>query len=193
MNPRNAFFAVAPLFCLGACAFTPASVALTPSAVQTEDNVGQNTPVAFRFVDDRDDVVVGHRSMGDNGAKISAPDLPKLVEAKLREGLEKKHFILVPDGAPAPQSVTYRIRAFKFGIEEGFFTGGQNAAASIAVDASRGISAYQNVYRYNDEERIMVVPTESAINTQMNTALDAILIKAFADQKLYAFLKGAPS
>jgi hypothetical protein len=98
--------------------------------------------------------------------------------------------VLTSEEGAAPQAVTFRLRAFKFGIEQGFFTGGRNATASIAVEGTRGTAQYQNVYRSNDEERITAVPTEGSINTQMNSALDAVLIKAFADQRLSAFLKG---
>ncbi len=84
----------------------------------------------------------------------------------------------------------YRLRSFKFEIEQGFFTGGRNAAAALAVDASRNGQSYNNVYRSNSEQRILFVPGESEINQQMNAAMNQILAQAAADANLDRFLTG---
>jgi uncharacterized lipoprotein YajG len=169
---------------LGGCTFTPHDVQLSPPAQNFTSDVGHGTRVFFRFVDDRDDVTVGHRGVGGNGAKINASELPGLVEAQLRDALIKKNFQLVSVEPEGEAAVTYRLRAFKFDIERGFFSGGQNTAAALAVDARRSDKSYAQVYRFNAEQRIQVVPGSDEINSVMNAALTQILQQATTDAAL---------
>jgi uncharacterized lipoprotein len=175
---------------LSGCAFTPAELALKPPTSMSNSDVGHGTPVSFKFVDERDDVTVGHRGVSTMGAKISAQDLPGMMEADLRKDIANKQFAIAQDGQHADAEVIFRLRSFKFDIESGFFTGGRNANAALAVDARRGDKTYNNVYRYNSEQRILFVPGESEINQQMNAALDQILTKAYDDGELSRFLSG---
>jgi uncharacterized lipoprotein len=175
---------------LAGCAFTPAELALKPPTSTSSSDVGRGTPVAFKFTDERDDVTIGHRGVSTMGAKISSQDLPGMIEGDLRKDVANKQFTIVPEGQHADAEVIFRLRSFKFDIESGFFTGGRNANAALAVDARRGDKSYNNVYRYNSEQRILFVPGESEINQQMNAALNEILTKAYDDAELSRFLAG---
>jgi uncharacterized lipoprotein YajG len=170
------------------CVFTPHEVQIAPTTQAVSSEIGRGTRVFFRFIDDRDDVTVGNRGISGNGAKINAADLPRTVEAELRKGLQQKQFELVPVETSADAAVTYRMRSFKFAIERGFFTGGQNAAAALAVDARHKDRSFANVYRYNDEQRIVVAPGGDEINRQMNAVLSDLLQQANADKELDRFL-----
>ncbi len=178
------------LLLVGACAFTPHDVHLNPGIQNYASDVGHGTRVYFRFIDDRDDVTVGHRGVGGNGAKISATELPILIDAQLRDAMTKKNFLLVAAEPEGAASVTYRLRAFKFDIERGFFSGGQNTAATLAVEARRSDRSYAQVYRYNAEQRIQVVPGGDDINNLMNAALTQVLQQATTDVALDGFLTG---
>ena len=175
---------------VGACAFTPHELAVKPAVEPAASDVGQGTRVFFRFVDERDDVTIGHRSVATVGAKISSSDLPGIIEAQLRQSLMKKQFQLTDSEPAGVAEVTYRLRSFKFDIESGFFSGGRNASAALAVDARRGDRSYTTVYRYNSEERILFVPAGNEIDAQMNAALNQILVKADADESLMHLLAG---
>ena len=175
---------------LSACAFTPHNVTVDPKVTMADSDIGNGTRVYFRFVDERDDTVVGHRAAGTMGAKVTADNLPHVVETTLRDGLVKKHFTLSDQQAGTDASVIYRLRSFKFDIETGFFTGGRNSAAALAVEARRGERSYDKVYRFNDETRIVFLPGESEIDQQMNGALSDILDKALSDTDLDRMLAG---
>jgi uncharacterized lipoprotein YajG len=175
---------------LSACAWTPHDVQLRPTVEGTASNVGNGTRVFFRFIDDRDDVMVGHRSVATVGAKISAKDLPDIFKARLQDQLQKKQFQLVDAEGSADARVTYRLRSFKFEIEQGFWTGGANAAAALSVDGDRKGRSYAKVYRSNSEERIMAIPGGDAIDNQMNTAMNQLLQQADADEDLTRTLTG---
>jgi uncharacterized lipoprotein YajG len=175
---------------VSACAFTDHDTVPRSTAVAGNSDIGAGTKLYFRFVDDRDDVVVGHRGPGGNGAKITASTLPGQVESDLRDALVKKHFSIVPVEQGADASVVYHLRSFKFDLSRGFFTGGENAAAALAVDARRKDRSYDKVYRYSNEERVVVVPTGDQIDDRMNTGLTSILQQAYGDSALDAFLAG---
>ena len=183
-------FAVSGLALLSACAFTPAELELRPTVDAQASDIGRGSTVAFKFVDERDDVTIGHRSVATVGAKISSQQLPTLVEEDLRDALIRKHFTLIAPQQHSDVEVVYRLRSFKFDVETGFWTGGRNASAALAVDARRKDESYDKVYRYNSEERILVVPTEIDINKQMNEALSQILAQAATDKDLDRFLAG---
>jgi uncharacterized lipoprotein YajG len=175
---------------LSACAFTDHDAVLRSSAIPGTSQIGQGTKLYFRFVDDRDDVVLGHRATGGNGAKITAAGLPNLVEDSLRYALVQKSFALTPVEQDADASVIYHLRSFKFDLSMGFWTGGENSAAALAVDARRKDRSYDKVYRYNNEERTIVVPAGSQIDDQMNVGLTSILGQAYGDAALDRFLAG---
>jgi uncharacterized lipoprotein len=179
---------VAVLLLLTGCAFTPAELELRPQVRVPDTVIGEGTAVSFRFIDDRDDVTIGHRSVATVGAKISAQQLPATVERILREILTEKHYRIVADQNAAAAEVTYRLRSFKFEIETGFFTGGRNSSAVLTVEARRRGQEYSHVYRDNSETRILVVPGEADINQQMNAALSRILTEAANDNDLDRFL-----
>lgn len=163
---------------------------LRPMAVAGNSDLGRGTKVYFRFVDERDDVVIGHRGVGGNGAAINTTDLPKVMETSLRDALSRRGYQLVDAEQASDASVTYRLRSMKFDISQGFFTGGEDVTAAMAVEAKRGNRTYDQVYRYNDEQRDVVVPTGNAIDDHVNTALTSILQQAYGDNNLDSTLIG---
>lgn len=186
---RFSILLMTALFISG-CAWTPHSVDLQPQVSTAQSSVGTGTRLFMRFVDERDDMIVGHRAVGDNGAKITAEQLPSVVEGQLRDGETKKGYTLVPSQEGSDATVTFRLRSFKLGIEQGFWSGGQNVAAALTVDARCGLKDYNNVYRHESEKRIQVIPDGHEIDQVMTAALSEILSKALSDDNLDLFLTG---
>jgi uncharacterized lipoprotein YajG len=175
---------------MSACAWTPKELELTAQPRVKESTVGSGTVLFFRFIDDRDDLTVGHRSVATVGAKITAEQLPQYVEARLRDGLLKKGYLLTDNESVAQSSVVYRLRAFKFYLEAGFFTAGENKSAAMSADARRADKTYSNVYRFSDEDRDIFVPGGQELDDEMNEALASVLTAALNDEKLDKFLTG---
>ena len=163
---------------------------LQPQVDVAQSSVGAGTRLYMRVIDERDDMIVGHRAVGDNGAKITAEQLPSMVETQLREGETKKGYTLIPSQEGSEATVTFRLRSFKLGIEQGFWSGGQNVAAALSVDARRGPKDYSNVYRHESEKRIQVIPDGHEIDQVMTAAISEILSKALSDGNLDLFLTG---
>lgn len=175
---------------ISGCTFTPHDVQVAPTAPTPVSTVGNGTRLFFQYVDDRDDVTVGHRGVATVGAQVTAQDVSSVVQSHLRTMLQNKGYTLSDVPANTDASITYRLRAFKFDIESGFFTGGQNADVALGVDAARGPQTYRTVYRSNSDERILAVPTGDAIDSQMNAVLDDVLTKAANDPALDSLLTG---
>lgn len=175
---------------IAGCQYVPHELELKPQVYVSEATVGTNTRVHLRLVDERDDATVGHRAVATIGAKISAKNLPTVVESELRNGLAKKGYQLVPSAEGADAVATFRLRAFKYYIEQGLWSGGQNTSAVLAVDARRSNQDYTNVYRFSNEDRIVTVQDGGALDHAMNAALTSILKKALTDTELDLFLTG---
>lgn len=175
---------------LSGCAWTPHQVKVAPQVSVAPSDLGRDTKVFFRFTDERDDTTVGHRSVATVGAQITAPQLDDQVQLQLKDSLQKKGYQLVTSEAAADDTLTFRLRAFQFYIEKGYFSGGQEASAVLAVDALRRGLTYTNVYRHNSDQRIQFVPGGDDIDAQMNLVLSDILQQAATDTSLDAFLTG---
>lgn len=178
----------AALALLTSCAFTPHDLELHPTVQPVESGIGHDTRLFFRFVDDRDELTVGNRGAGLMGAKVSAANLPQLIEAQLHLDLQKKAFQFASSESGADATVIYKLRSFSFKIETGFFTGGRDANAALAVEAIRNGKTYDKIYRSTSETRILFVPTGDEIDGQMSAALNDILTQADKDQDLDRFL-----
>lgn len=177
------------LLLLQGCTFTQHDVALTANAPPIQNNVGKGTKVALRIFDDRETQTVGQRGAGKIGADISVSDLVTHLEREVKTGLESQGFEVLPDGASdADARLTVALRAFKFFIETGFWTGANNVEIMIKAEAERGEQAYLNTYRFDSETRSLVVPDGSKIDTALNAGLSDVLTQLMADKDLMTFL-----
>ncbi len=125
------------------------------------------------------------------GADITSAQIMPIIERELRTGFAAKGFTIANDGVPADATVTARLRAFKFFIETGFWTGAENTSVAIGINADRGVKDYEQVYRYSTEDRTMVVPKGTEIDEALNAALADVFRQIFADQQLMQFIASA--
>jgi len=177
---------------LAGCAFTPHQVGVTASAPKDASTIGEGTALFVEVFDDRDSTVVGQRGVGMQGADITAPQVIPAVERELRAGFEAKGFRIVDNKTAANARVEARLRAFKFFIESGFWTGAENTDVVIAVEARNGADDYKKVYRMSGEESAIVVPGGDAIDQKLNAGLTQVLGQIMRDEQLLQFLARRP-
>jgi uncharacterized lipoprotein YajG len=177
---------------LGACAFTPHEVPITATAPKVESSVGNGITLALDVLDDRDSLVAGQRGQGMMGADITAPQVVAALERELTEGFEAQGFNVVPANSPADVDFEARLRAFKFFIESGFWTGAENTDVVVAVEAERAGTDYDRVYRSSDETAALFVPGGEAIDQKLNAALSSVLTQIMNDDALITFLARRP-
>ena len=122
------------------------------------------------------------------GADITVNNIIPALETELKEGLEAKGFTVVSSKDSADAEFQANLRAFKFFIETGFWTGAENINVVIKVEAEKGTDDFERNYRVSEEDRTMVIPAGEVIDDKLNAALEVVLSKIMADEELMAFL-----
>ena len=194
INKTRSLVAIITVLLFSGCAFTPHEVQMTATAPRLTSDVGQGVTVGVRIVDDRESSTVGQRGVGMQGADVSANSLITHIERQTRQLLSDKGFKIVDynDSETADVKLTVSMRAFKFFIETGFWTGANNVDVILKSEARRGAEDYVNTYRFNNEERMLVVPDGAGIDDMLNSALLDVFTKMAADSDLYKFLANKP-
>ena len=171
------------------CAFTPQQADITPDLQLVQTNEGNGTRVHLRVQDERPNQIIGRRGTGAmKGAEItSTQDLAVVFHDAIKEGLEKKGFAVVLDEHQA-HDLKIEIRSFEYDVSMGFWTGGVHTNAAIKAIAERGDDDYENIYRYEGEKRVMVVPGKDKNQQLINQMANGVLTEFFNEKALITFL-----
>jgi uncharacterized lipoprotein YajG len=169
------------------CALTPHDARLTPATQAASSDIGRGTRVFFRFIDVRDDVTLGQRGNRQSGT-VKAADLPRTLEAQLRDMLERKQFEVVTDEPTADARVIYRLRSFRYGTQVNFWTLAPTAVATLEVEAWRKDRSQATIYRSRSEKLSAFSPEGDKIDSVLNAALDDLLQQAGTDGVIFRLL-----
>jgi uncharacterized lipoprotein len=174
---------------LGACAFTPQKVTLQPMLSVTGSEIGKGKLISLRVVDERPKQVLGHRGTAYGAAAeiTTDQDVSEVVRNKVSEGLRANGFDVVT-GANSLFSMKVEIRLIEYTTSQGMWTGGIHTKAALKVICKNGTREYENIYRQENEERIMVVPTAERNEEFINKVVSQTLDKIFQDAELMRFL-----
>lgn len=176
------------------CAFTPHEVQMSAAVPRMTSDIGKGITVGLRIIDDRDSSTVGQRGVGMQGADVSANALIPHIERQTQQLLSDKGFKVVGynDNTNTDAKLTVSMRAFKFFIETGFWTGANNVEVILKSEARNDAEDYVNTYRFNTEERMLVVPDGAGIDDMLNSALLDVFTQMAADGELFEFLANKP-
>lgn len=175
---------------LGACAFNPQKVNLQPVLTASGSDVGKGRLISLKVVDERPKYVLGHRG-GAYGAAAEITtdqDVSEIIRSKVSEGLRAHGFEVAAAGANAPLSMKVEIRLIEYSTSTGMWTGGVHTKAALKVVCKNASRDYENLYRQENEDRIMVVPTAEKNEESINKVISETLDKNFQDQELMKFL-----
>jgi hypothetical protein len=75
----------------------------------------------------------------------------------------------------------------------GFFTGGVHTRAALKAVAQRNQGDFEELYRAEGEERVLIVPTAASDAERINLVLSQAIDKLLADQRLLEFLAAPPN
>jgi uncharacterized lipoprotein YajG len=180
----------AAVLLLGACAFNPQKVTLQPVLTVSGSDVGKARVISLKIVDERPKQVLGHRGTAyGSAAEITTDqDVSEIVRDKVSEGLRANGFDVVSAGANSPLSMKVEIRLIEYSTSTGMWTGGIHTKAALKVVCKNGSRDYENLYRQENEDRIMVVPTAEKNEEFLNKVVAQTLDKIFQDQELMKFL-----
>ena len=154
---------------------------------------GRDTKVAVKVIDERPSKSLGRRSAGLYGdaAEIkSEQDLAVVIADQVRAGLEKMGFIATDLKDTAISNLTIEVRLLEYSTSTGFWTGGVQAQGALKAIARNNNDTYDKMYRYNNEERILMTPTAEANEKLINKALGKVLQQLLDDEELIRTLKG---
>jgi len=173
---------------LASCAFTPHEVSIVAHAPTDVSSVGEGVSFYLQVIDDRESLVVGQRGTQMVGADITAGQIIAVLERELMAGFEAKGFTVSISDTSGDVEVEARLRAFKFFIETGLWTGAENTSVVIAIEAKKLGKDYDRTYRSSSEESIMFIPGGDSIDAKLNATLSHVLSQIMSDEKLMAFL-----
>ncbi len=183
------FISIVMCFLFG-CAFSPQEVMLEPTLNIAETNIGNGAKVSFDVVDERDDILIGHRgSAYGKAAKISNnQDITQVFSDAITEGLKRNGFLPVEGSDNSTRQLKVQIRLIRYETSMGFWTGGVHTKATIKAIASNNGKTYAKLYRVENEKRFLFVPESKENNRLINDIVSEVINELFNDEKLMSFL-----
>lgn len=170
---------------VSACAYTPHDVQIDAQAPAINSDAGQGKKLGLRIFDDRPSTTVGQRGAMNIGADITADQLMDRFEEEVTDAYAAQGFEIVDYNNPSADArLEASMRNFNFFIESGFWTGANNVDIVIKADAKNGRRTYAETYRFQSEERMLVVPDAESISTSLNAGLSDVLTKMTTDSQL---------
>ena len=175
------------------CAFTPQQVTFNPKLdTITNSNQGNNVSVSVQVSDERVSKSLGRRGSGYGpAAEISSTEnLADIVNDQLVSGLRKKGFnaVSAKNDAGTNAKLLIEIRLLEYSTSMGFWTGGVHIKGAVKALAQKNNKAFDQIYRVEKEERVVVVPTAETNSEWLNQTLTELLTQVLQDANLVNFL-----
>ncbi len=173
------------LFLVSACAYTPQQATLEVTPEIAKANIGAGKTVAVSVVDERLEKSLGHRgtAYGKAAAITTDQDLTKVIREAFYKALTSKGFKPVSTLQKADKKLETELRHFEYSTSTGFWTGGIHVKGAMKVYAS-GSPKYENMYRIEKEERVVLVPGAESNERILNEGLTMLVEKIFQDEAL---------
>jgi len=177
-------------FVASSCAFIAQEVKLAPTVSIASSNVGRGTSVGVRVVDERPKKALGHRGAAYGAAAeiTTKDDLAEVVRVEIEKGLKGKSFGLAQFSQDYPVRLSVEVRLLEYATSTGFWSGGIHTRGALKAIATKNGRGYEKLYRVEDEDRVIVVPTADRNEHLINEALSKLIGELFNDQELFTFL-----
>ena len=171
------------------CAFNPQQANLNPELNVASSNIGNTRSVYVNVLDERSNKSLGRRGTAYGAAAeiTSEQELSIIVDRELKKALKIKGF-KIAEKASADNLLTVEIRGLEYSTSQGFWTGGVHITGALKGRAKNGSSEMEKMYRYEKEERVVIVPTAETNEKWLNEALTETLNQLINDPELLNFL-----
>lgn len=173
---------------LSSCAFVDESITLKHASQVPASTVGNGRQLGLNVVDERTTTIIGFRGPLRTAEIRTVQDLRQLVDDAVTQGLRDQGFAPVTYAETDPVTLTVQIRELSYETSMGFFTGGIHTRAALKAIAQRNRMTFEELYRVEEEERVLIVPTEASDAERINLTLSHVIDKMLADQRLLEFL-----
>jgi uncharacterized lipoprotein len=173
-----------------ACAFNSQTVKLAPQPVVAATALGQGVELSVEVVDERPSQSLGRRGGGFGpAAEITTDqDVAAVVHAAVVDGV-RRHGFAIAAGASAPAHLKVELRLLEYSTSQGFWTGGVQVQAALKATALRNGKSFEQLYRSDNENRVMIVPTAGTNEEWINAGLSDVLGKLLSDTALLEALR----
>lgn len=173
---------------INGCAYISQQVKIMPDLYVPESNIGQGKMVALSIIDERPDKTIGHRGSGFGKAAAinTVQDIRTTIQDEIVKGLQRKGFTLV--SSDSERILKVEIRLIEYSTSIGFWTGGVHTKAALKAIASNNNKSYENLYRINNDRRVVIVPSANENERLINEVVTQVLEELFRDEKLFSFL-----
>ena len=177
---------------VGGCAFVDENITLQPTSVLPPSAVGSGQRVGVNVVDERTTSIIGRRGPMRSAEIQAAQDVRKVVDNAVNQGMRNQGFVPVPYTKAEPVTLEVQVREFSYDTSTGFFTGGIHTRAALKAIARRSEDGFEEMYRTEEEDRVIVVPTEASDAERLNLVLSHTIDQMLADQRLLSPLYAPP-
>lgn len=179
---------------VASCAFKKQEAELNPVVEIATSQIGQGQTVLLKVLDERASKSLGRRGTAYGAAaEITAKEeLADIVQQEIAKGLRRKGFTVVDSVSDvATNQLVVEIRTMEYSTSQGFWTGGVHLKGALKGRASKSKNSNKNfeqMYRYEREERVAFVPGAKKNERWINEALAETLKKLINDRELLTFL-----
>ena len=172
---------------ISGCAYVPHSLNLSINNTNPPSNIGEGLSIYINVIDDRDSEIIGKRGVSNIGGSITANQLMPIFETAIINGFKNKSFTINAND-DADVSIQIKLRAFKYMVSQGFWTGGEDISVVINAEAKNSGANFQKTYRFSNEERIVFIAEGSGLDRNLNNALNITISELLNDKELDNFL-----
>jgi uncharacterized lipoprotein len=174
------------LLAVSGCAWTPQAVSVKPDVVTASEAVAQNKQIQLTVVDERPRESLGTRGVKGVGAHLTvAGDLTEVVRQSVTDGLKQRGFIVISNKPPDGRELRVEIRSLDYEVTQGFWTGSLRANCSLKGICIIGSARpYENLYRGQLQENIMVVQSSGANEKYINAVISQAINELLKDEQL---------
>jgi uncharacterized lipoprotein len=174
---------------IAACAHSPVQVVVQPHVDVAPDSIGSGHTINVRGVNQLPGGGLG--SLGGIYADSSNVSLANNIEnslgAALAQGFEAWSFRTVDSGADV--QVVANLTDLSYDSPNKLYTTKVNTGAEIQLQVTVGGATYYGNYSSSGKDRNLIKPSREEVESSINQLLSATLQRAFADEKLKAFLR----
>ena len=179
----NRLLPIILLFVFSGCAYVPQQAAIqVDTDIVVETSIGGGKTVLVDLRDERPSKNIGSRGLLGSGKITTEGNLAVIMHNAIENILKKQDFVPVKDNADVELEV--QLRAFEYDTRMGFWTGGVFLTSLIKVIATTDNGEYDNIYRYEDENRIVFIPFASENEKWLNEMANGVVEQIFNDRAL---------
>jgi len=190
MKVNGRFWGYVSVVLLSSCALVPQQANIAPKVNVATSSEGKNATISIKVVDERPTKSLGRRgsAYGPAAEITSANDISTVVMQQVSNGLRQKGFNVIDHQEGKAAALTVEIRFLEYSTSTGLVTGGVNVDAALKAIAVRGTQSYEQMYRTESKNDVLVVPTAETNEEWINAALGDVLNQLLSDSALIKIL-----